>query len=361
MYKRGHRNGDSPANKKVCEPSDYSSDDDMFNSPLHRSQMGTQNSALPTDQSQLLSMASDSSTDRSQLFPMASASPDQSQFMPTSFSPVPLDSQISLPANYSLSGEKAVSTSGITQERAESLPGHTPDNITPQDELPSIGQLLDQSFDNIEDPDVLLENAINQSKEKYGLESTAETLLRDKELKSMLIYKLNSRSHDELRYSLSHSQLSRDKKKRDRDYLLSITPKSICQEFQENAPEAFELLLHGLMGVTETEALYKDCKLMNRVALVLSTIATYINRKATGYAMVLTSAARDGGLREDSLKLLVNLVHPSTMQRYDRKVLAKDWDQAKKKALNEEKQHFIELNSGKLSIMMFYLSGLTCK
>ena len=65
--------------------------------------------------------------------------------------------------------------------------------------------------------------------------------------------------------------------------------------------------------------------------------------------MVLTAAARDGGLREDSLKLFVFLVHPSTMQRYDRHVLAKDWDQARKKALETEKLHFLAIQSGELS------------
>ena len=51
-----------------------------------------------------------------------------------------------------------------------------------------------------------------------------------------------------------------------------------------------------------------------------------INRKATGYALLLTTAARDGGLRENTLKLHCCMVHPRTSQKYDKKVRGEGWD-----------------------------------
>ena len=71
-----------------------------------------------------------------------------------------------------------------------------------------------------------------------------------------------------------------------------------------------------------------------------STAAKKINRLCTGYALQLTTAARDGGLREDSVKLLPCFVHPRTSQKYDATVLAKGWDDARLACLQEEQNHF---------------------
>ena len=65
-----------------------------------------------------------------------------------------------------------------------------------------------------------------------------------------------------------------------------------------------------------------------------------INRKATGYALLLTTAARDGGLREDTLRLLCCMVHPRTSQKYDKEVLGEGWDNQLKESLKREKDHF---------------------
>jgi hypothetical protein len=59
---------------------------------------------------------------------------------------------------------------------------------------------------------------------------------------------------------------------------------------------------------------------------------------------LMTSAVRDGGLREDSIKLFSMLVHPRTSQKYDREVLAKGWDQPLEAALNSEREHFKKLH-----------------
>ena len=82
---------------------------------------------------------------------------------------------------------------------------------------------------------------------------------------------------------------------------------------------------------------------MNNVALVYSNVAKLMNRRATGYAYLLTTAARDGGMREDSIKIFPMFVHPRSSQVYDRKVLAKDWDCELKECLEEEKRHFGKL------------------
>ena len=76
------------------------------------------------------------------------------------------------------------------------------------------------------------------------------------------------------------------------------------------------------------------------MALVFGTIAKAVNKKASGYGILLTTAARDGGLREDSLGLLACLVHSRTSQKYDKKILAAGWNDALKEALINEKLHF---------------------
>ena len=73
---------------------------------------------------------------------------------------------------------------------------------------------------------------------------------------------------------------------------------------------------------------------------MFSTAAKTANRQATGYALALTTAARDGGMREDTIKLLVIMVHPRTSQKYDKKVLAKDWDSEVVSCLQQELDHF---------------------
>ena len=67
MKKREHRNGDSPAAKKICDTNGDFSDEDMF--------------ASPDDLRHVLSQDS-----------LA----NQSQLIPASRSPVPLDSQTSI-------------------------------------------------------------------------------------------------------------------------------------------------------------------------------------------------------------------------------------------------------------------------
>ena len=183
------------------------------------------------------------------------------------------------------------------------------------------------------------------SKSDLGVSVTAKTVFEDVELKQAILKMILSSAHQELKKSLKESQLCKDKEKSTRDYLLSITPASLCLEFRENSPQAFQLLVGGLIGVNDLEAIPENKHLSNNIALLYSTISKLNNRKATGYAMVQTAAVRDGGLREDSIKLFSNFCHPRTMQKYDKEVLAKDWDSKLKIALGEEANHFEELSS----------------
>ena len=80
--------------------------------------------------------------------------------------------------------------------------------------------------------------------------------------------------------------------------------------------------------------------LMNTVALLYSVAAKLANRQATGYAILQTTAARDGGMREDTIKLMCNMVHPRTSQKYDKKTLAKDWNLDVQNCMENELAHF---------------------
>ena len=306
MSKREHLTGSSPSCKKLCDAKDNESDDDIF------------------------------------------ASPDLShvQLLPASKSPVLLDSFS--PRLFTHSSENNFSLPIFTPESHSNV---DEDLLTPAGCNTSANEVFE--FTPIQDVIDSPKEMIEKSKGQWGLETTVEAILGDNELMHAIIIQLNTKSHEELKSSLSHSQLSSDKKKRDRNYLLTLTPRSLCEEFQENAPAAFNLIVYGLLGVKDLQTLYDDSNILNRVALIYSVVANYINRKATGYAMARTAAARDGGLREDSLKLFVDFCNPTTMQRYDRNVLANDWDKDLNTALEIEKNHFQELHSGELSVASY--------
>ena len=89
---------------------------------------------------------------------------------------------------------------------------------------------------------------------------------------------------------------------------------------------------------------------MNDISLILSTIAKRVNRSATGYALLLTTELRSGGLREDSIRLLSALVHPRTSQKYDRQVLSNDWDAGLVACLQDEKEFFTAKQQAELKL-----------
>ena len=173
---------------------------------------------------------------------------------------------------------------------------------------------------------------------KLGISEAASAILNHKELKDEITKRIHSSSHRSLKSSLKNSQLNA--KKTDRSYLLTLSPSNLCREFQSLANPSFELVVHGLLGISEEEEIFSSQFLINNVCLIYSTISKIINRQATGYALLLTTAARDGGLREDSIKILAPLLHPRTSQKYDSFVLCKGWDRKLNKNLEEEKSHF---------------------
>ena len=144
---------------------------------------------------------------------------------------------------------------------------------------------------------------LSASKEDIGTHETARAILQDEDLKREILKLIFSRTHCEFKDSLKKSQMSKDKLKSDRNYLLSINPSSMCKEFSENSPSAYQLLVQGLIGVSDMESISENKHLKNNISLIYSTLSKLVNRKATGFALVQTAAARDGGLREDSIKL----------------------------------------------------------
>ena len=175
-----------------------------------------------------------------------------------------------------------------------------------------------------------------------GVEASAAAILDNKDLKEEILRILLLESHKTLKQSLKSYKFCADKN--DRSYLLSLTPKFLCEEFKKNSSPAFLLLVTGLLGISDPEVVFESQYLINTVCFIYSTICKVINRKATGYALLLTNAVRDGGLREDSIKLFSMLVHPRTSQKYDRGVLSKDWDLPLATTLQAEKEHFSNLH-----------------
>ena len=111
-----------------------------------------------------------------------------------------------------------------------------------------------------------------------------------------------------------------------------------------HSSEAFEIIL-GLLGLVNPDVLLDSQYLTNLVAEFYNIIAKHINRKATGFALLKTSMARDGGMREDTIKLNANFVHPRTVQKYDKNVLAKNWNEKLLKSLANEAECFETLKN----------------
>ena len=164
-----------------------------------------------------------------------------------------------------------------------------------------------------------------------GISETATAILENTDLKEKILELLMVEAHQELKHSLQKSTLKRTQ---ERDYLLTLTPQGLCEEFAANSPMCYKLLVEGLLG-KDIDKVFRSQKLQNIVSLTYSTAAKYVNRKATGFALKLTTAARDGGLREDSLNILSCFVHPRTSQVYDKEILAIGWD-AKLQSLLQE-------------------------
>ena len=200
---------------------------------------------------------------------------------------------------------------------------------------PSSSSSDDQDFEFHSNSKGLLNDLLGE----LGVNEAATAILENQELKAEITKRIFSSSHKSLKSALKDSRLTADKK--DRAYLLTLSPRSLCDEFQSHSNPAFKLLVHGLLGISEEDQLFNSQFLINNVCSLYSTISKILNRQATGYALLLTTCARDGGLREDSIRLFASLVHPRTSQKYDKSVLCNGWDTKLKENLEREKSHFI--------------------
>ena len=146
--------------------------------------------------------------------------------------------------------------------------------------------------------------------------------------------------------------------KKDRNYLLSLTPQNLVEEFVNNSRPAFDLVIHGLLGISDPDKVLESQFLINSLALLYSTVARILNRQATGYALLLATCARDGGLREDSLNIFSScMVAPRTSQRHDKEVLSVGWDTKLRDSLKEEEMHFSTLIETKRKLEKLFEEG----
>ena len=185
---------------------------------------------------------------------------------------------------------------------------------------------------------IRLEDFLQENIDNYSVDHTAKIILTNSNLKEALINELLNESHCQFKSALKTSSL---KVKKDRSYLLTLNPNSICEEFLSTSVLSTRLLTQGILGLPDPSLVLSSRKHLNAVALIMSTAAKSVNRNCTGYALQLTTAVRAGGLREDTIKVLSScLVHPRTSQKYDRSTLAKDWDSSMQSSLRHEEDHF---------------------
>ena len=243
--------------------------------------------------------------------------------------------------NYSfLSGLSAGSRSEPLDE--EFIFGSFPFGTEPGASSDTDSSQQDLHFPIPSSPTVKLEEVLNEDLDERGIELTAETILANPDLKAEIMRVIFLKSHTDLKSSLKKSQLCADKS--DRNFLLTITPESLCEEFKVNSSSSFNLVVQGLLGISDPEVVFESQVLLNNLTFIYSTVSKVINRKATNYALLMTTALRDGGLREDSLKMFSMLVHPRTSQKYDKEVLAEGWDEPLANTLEAEKEHFTKIH-----------------
>ena len=174
-------------------------------------------------------------------------------------------------------------------------------------------------------------------KEVTNFEEAAEMILENEELREEIVKKIGKGISLKLKLSLKNSKLTDDK--RDRNYLLSLNPHDLCKEFQEGCPEAFDIVTKVLLGLSRPEEIFESQYLKNNICSIYSQLARMLNRNASGYALYMGVIARDGGLREDSIKVFPQISHPRTLQKYDH-VLAKNAKDPLNEKLSNEKLHF---------------------
>ena len=169
-------------------------------------------------------------------------------------------------------------------------------------------------------------------------------ILNSKVMMRELLNQLGKKTSSDMKQSLKSSKLTGDKK--NRNYLLEISPLDLCKEFQTMNEDSFNVVIKVLLGIKDAEDVFKSQFLLNNICAIYSTVARILNRNATGYALLLGVMARDGGLREESLKIFPQLCHVRTLQKYDRVLEMNSKDSLMQK-LDSEKKFHVNLKNAK--------------
>ena len=99
-----------------------------------------------------------------------------------------------------------------------------------------------------------LELVLEKCIENEGVLNTATTILQNVDLKRELLSQLCKEAQSEFKSSLSSSKLTTSR--RDRAYLLELTPRGLCEELQQNSPLCFSLLVEGFFGTCADKVVY---------------------------------------------------------------------------------------------------------
>ena len=151
------------------------------------------------------------------------------------------------------------------------------------------------------------------------VKQTVSSILEHETLVEEILKQLREHVSSSFNKSLKHSLLTSNKA--DRNYLLRISPLNLCREFQAENPLAFNMVTQVLLGLQiPHDDIFSSNFLLNNICLMYSSIARIHNRKATGYALLMGVMARDGGLKEDFLKIFPEFCHPRTLQKLDHKL-----------------------------------------
>ena len=113
--------------------------------------------------------------------------------------------------------------------------------------------------------------------------------------------------------------------------------------------KSFNIVIKVLLGIKDAEDVFKSQFLLNNICAIYSTVARILNRNATGYSLLLGVMARDGGLREESLKIFPQFCHVRTLQRYDRVLEMNSKDSLIQK-LDAEKRFHVNLKNAKAKV-----------
>ena len=183
--------------------------------------------------------------------------------------------------------------------------------------------------------------------EAKGVVATAKSILKNEELSKEVIKQYFESSHQKFKQALKTSILSSKKKNKDREYLLNLAPFELCKEFQQSSGDAFDCLVRGCLGFKNVESLFESKQMVNTVSLLYGTMAKAVNHLASGYCLLMATAAKDAGMREDSMKLFPCFVHPRTVQKHMNQVMSKGWDSELVESLKKEKQHYEKLSQAK--------------